>query len=154
MQLTSGVSLYRDPLAQSAGAGDGAQTMAAQREAQLEARRKESYDHIYNHEMAHHMAAGQFSGGININYDANGIATSGFVPIHIPGLNRDNPSESMAAYQQIKAAALAPSDPSGADLGVAAKADALMFSAQAAQAKMDAKPQQSGDTGSRLNVMA
>lgn len=127
------------------------QAQLQQREAALQKARQDSYSHIMGHEMAHAAAAGQFGGGINIEYDANGIAVAGHVPVSIPGIDSANPSASIAAYQTIKFAALAPSDPSGADLGVAARADALMGQAQALLSQQQNNPQIQQQAGSRLN---
>jgi hypothetical protein len=90
----------------------------------------ESYAHILGHEQAHQSAAGGFGGGINIQYDGNGVAVAGHVPISIPGLDSQNPETSLKAYNTIRGAALAPSDPSGQDMSVAAHAQSLMGQAQ------------------------
>lgn len=92
----------------------------------LEEIKAESFNKIMAHEQAHASAAGSFGGPIHIEYDANGIAVGGHVPIMIPGLNRLNPEESLQAFEQILAAALAPSDPSSQDMAVATKAQDLM----------------------------
>lgn len=90
----------------------------------------ENYTHILGHEKAHQAAAGGFGGGINIQYDGNGVAVAGHVPISIPGLDSQNPETSLKAYDTICRAALAPSDPSGQDMSVAAHAQSLMGQAQ------------------------
>jgi hypothetical protein len=90
----------------------------------------ESYAHILGHEQAHQSAAGGLGGGINIQYDGNGVAVAGHVPISIPGLDSLNPENSMRAYNTIRGAALAPSDPSGADMSIASYAQSLMGQAQ------------------------
>ena len=102
----------------------------AQQQAHLQRRRQESHDEVYAHEWAHQSAAGAFGGGIHLDVDGNGITVGGHVPISIPALNRQNPSESLAAYRQIRSAALAPHDPSGADVGIAGRVDSLMAMAQ------------------------
>ncbi|MDX2085444.1 MAG: putative metalloprotease CJM1_0395 family protein [Candidatus Melainabacteria bacterium] len=103
---------------------------AASREEALANVRQQSYQHIMGHEMAHASSAGRFGGGIHIDYDGDGVAVAGHVPIQIPGINRANPSESLSAYHTIMAAAVAPSDPSGADLAVFAHAQSLYGQAQ------------------------
>ncbi|MBY0449137.1 MAG: hypothetical protein K2X01_00745 [Cyanobacteria bacterium] len=100
--------------------------------AKLETLKAERYSAIMSHEQAHASAAGGFGGGIHIDYDSNGIAIGGHVPISIPGLDRANPETSLAAYHTIRSAALAPSDPSGQDMSVAARADSLIGRAQEA----------------------
>lgn len=99
-------------------------------DAMLQKIKAESYAHILGHEQAHQSAAGGFGGGINIQYDGNGVAIAGHVPITIPGLDGLNPESSMHAYSIIRGAALAPSDPSGQDMSVAAHAQSLMGQAQ------------------------
>ncbi len=106
--------------------------------AELSRKRSESYAHIYGHEQAHQSAAGAFGGGIQINYDNKGIAVSGHVPIHIPGLTPDTAEQRISDYQQIRGAALAPQDPSGADSAVASLAGALMSQAHAMASKKQA----------------
>ena len=100
--------------------------------AKLESLKAERYSAIMSHEQAHASAAGGFGGGIHIDYDSNGIAVGGHVPISIPGLDRNSPETSLAAYHTIRSAALAPSDPSGQDMSVAAHADSLIGRAQEA----------------------
>jgi hypothetical protein len=95
----------------------------------------ESYAHILGHEQAHQSAAGGFGGGIHIEYDANGVAVAGHVPISIPGLDPQNPETSVRAYNTIRGAALAPSDPSGQDMSVAAHAQSLIGQAQVLMAQ-------------------
>src|SRR5689334_3589556 len=95
------------------------QEWKAAREAALSRLRSESYAHILGHEQAHQSAAGVYGGGIVIDYDRNGIAVSGHVPIHMPKLDPHNPEAAYSGYAAIRSAALAPSDPSGTDLAVA-----------------------------------
>jgi len=90
----------------------------------------ESYAHILGHEQAHQSAAGGYGGGISIEYDSNGVARAGHVPISIPGMNALDPESSLRAYSIIRGAALAPSDPSGQDMAVAAHAQSLYGQAQ------------------------
>lgn len=92
--------------------------------------KQESLSHIMAHEQAHQSTAGSFGGAIHIDFDQNGVAIGGHVPINMPGLDRANPEDSVKAYQTIRAAALAPEDPSGQDFAVAAKAQAMMGRAQ------------------------
>ena len=111
--------------------------------AELERIKSESYSKILAHEQAHSSAAGSFGGGIHIEYDGNGIAVGGHVPIAIPGLDPANPEQSLANYMQIRGAALAPgADASGQDHSVASMASSLMGQAQVAMQNKDR--QQSG----------
>lgn len=88
------------------------------------------YSEIMAHEQAHASAAGSLGGGIHIQYDGNGVAVAGHVPISIPGLDRENPEVSYKNYSVVRSAALAPGDPSGQDMAVASTAQSLMGQAQ------------------------
>lgn len=99
------------------------------REAALSQLRSQSYSDILRHEQAHASKAGGLAGGIQINYNSEGIAVSGSVPVHF-GMNPADPEGSYANAQTAYAAALAPDKPSGADFGVAAKAQAIMGQSQ------------------------
>jgi hypothetical protein len=88
--------------------------------------RAESYAHIAGHEQAHQAAAGSLGGAMSIEYNQDGVAVAGHVPISIPGLDKSNPEGAMTSYQKVRAAALAPSDPSGQDMSVASQAQSLM----------------------------
>lgn len=100
--------------------------------------KRDNYAHILGHEQAHASAAGSLGGGIHIEYDGNGVAVAGHVPISIPGLSFQDPEGNLRDYGRVRAAALAPGDPSGADLSIASRASALMGQAQVlmAQKKM------------------
>ncbi|MBY0403469.1 MAG: hypothetical protein K2X66_06190 [Cyanobacteria bacterium] len=115
----------------------------------LEQIKTEMFDKIMAHEQAHSSAAGAFGGAIHIDYDSNGIAVGGHVPIMIPGLSKMNPEESLKAYETIYGAATAPGDPSGQDMSVAAQAQDLMGRAKVAidkKATMMAKAGAAGTT--------
>jgi hypothetical protein len=92
--------------------------------------RQDTYKDIMAHEMAHQSAAGAYGGGIVIDYDGNGVAIGGHVPISFPGLDAQAPETSLQAYKTIYNAALAPDDPSGQDKSLAGKATGLMGQAQ------------------------
>lgn len=97
---------------------------------QLEKLKSSRLAEIMSHEQAHASAAGGFGGAIHIEYDGNGIPVGGHVPITMPGLDRMNPEDSLRAFQTILNAALAPSDPSGQDMAVAASAQSRIGQAQ------------------------
>jgi len=101
-----------------------------QQEQALNKIRSERYSEIMAHERAHQSAAGGFAGGITINYDKNGVAFSGSVPISVPALNPGNPNQSILASNTIRNAALAPSRPSSADNRVAGIANVLISKAR------------------------
>lgn len=91
---------------------------------EFEAYKQKTNDHIMNHEKAHQSAAGSLGGGIVIEKNSDGVAFAGHVPIQIPGVNESNALEAKTQNEQVKTAALAPSDPSGQDYLVAAQAQA------------------------------
>ena len=103
-----------------------------QDQADFENFKQERYDKIYSHELAHQRAGGHLAGGINIIKDSNGVATSGFVPIKLPGLNKANPEKTIQEAQIAFNAAMAPGDPSSQDYAVAAKAQGIMGQAKVA----------------------
>jgi hypothetical protein len=83
------------------------------------------------HEAAHQARGGRFAGAATFTYatgpDGKRYAVGGQVPVNVPaGLS---PEETIAAMKQVQAAALSPSDPSGADLSVAANASASIAEA-------------------------
>jgi hypothetical protein len=104
-------------------------SQGATREQALEGLRKESYAHILSHEQSHAMAAGSLASGIVIEFNGDGIAVAGHVPVHF-GFNPTDPESSLKNAQTVKAAAMAPGDPSAGDFAVAAKAEAYMGMAQ------------------------
>jgi hypothetical protein len=88
------------------------------------------------HEMAHVAAAGGLAGAPTFSYqtgpDGKRYAVGGSVSIDTSG--GADPEETIAKAQRIRAAALAPADPSGQDRAVAAKAAQMESSARAALA--------------------
>lgn len=85
------------------------------------------------HEMAHQMVGGSLAGAMSFSYqigpDNKLYAIGGEVPISIE--TSENPQETISNMQQIKAAALAPSNPSGADLQIASTASKIEMDAKA-----------------------
>ncbi|MFO1475801.1 MAG: putative metalloprotease CJM1_0395 family protein [Verrucomicrobiota bacterium] len=85
------------------------------------------------HEAAHLAAAGALASGIEFDYemgpDGKLYAVGGRVKISVPG--GLTPEQALAAARQMRAAATAPTDPSGQDLSVAAQASAMEAQAQA-----------------------
>ena len=85
------------------------------------------------HEAAHRAAGGAYAGAATFGYvqgpDGRSYAVSGEVPIHAPA--GDTPEETARILSQVRAAALAPGDPSGPDMAVAASAAAGIAAAQA-----------------------
>jgi hypothetical protein len=90
--------------------------------------------HVRAHEAAHLAAGGSVvSGGASYTYqkgpDGKMYAVGGEVPIHVT--KGSNPKETLSIARQLRAAALAPADPSPQDLKVAASAS--MMEAKAIQ---------------------
>ncbi len=77
------------------------------------------------HEAAHQMAGGPFTGMATYEYvkgpDGKNYAVAGKVPITVP--TGGTPEETIRMMEVVKASAMAPGDPSGKDLSVAAEAD-------------------------------
>lgn len=90
---------------------------------------------VRQHEAAHQSAAGGLaSGGATFEYetgpDGRRYAVGGEVNIDTSDVSGD-PRATIAKLQQVRAAALAPADPSGQDRNVAAQASARIAKAQA-----------------------
>lgn len=107
------------------------------------------------HEAAHMAAGGGLvRGGAAYSYqrgpDGKNYAVGGEVGIDTSPV-ADNPAATLQKAQQIKAAALAPADPSPQDRKVAAMASAMALKAAADLAK---KAQGDDRVGGRLNVEA
>jgi hypothetical protein len=87
---------------------------------------------VKNHELAHEAAGGALAGAPSYSYvkgpDGKNYAVAGEVPIKIQ--KGKTPKETIKLMQQVKAAALAPSDPSPQDLRVAQIADMIAAKAQ------------------------
>jgi hypothetical protein len=104
------------------------QTEEQQEISNLEARDKE----VRTHEQAHAAAGGQYAGSPQYEYttgpDNKRYVTDGEVSIDISELN--SPEETLRKMQQVRAAALAPAEPSAQDLKVAAEATQKSFEAR------------------------
>ena len=87
---------------------------------------------VRRHEAAHQAAGGSHAGGASFAYtrgpDGKNYATAGEVPIDASA--ESEPAATIAKMEQVKAAALAPADPSPQDMRVAAQADATKLQAQ------------------------
>lgn len=84
------------------------------------------------HEAAHQAVGGPYAGSASYEYqrgpDGVNYAVGGEVPIDV---SRENePQQTITKMEQVKAAALAPAEPSGQDRAVAAQADAIKAQAQ------------------------
>ena len=85
------------------------------------------------HEMAHQSAGGQYAGSASYNYttgpDNKRYAVGGSVDIDTGA--EESPEKTIEKANQIKRAAMAPAQPSTADLKIAAKAARMKMQAQA-----------------------
>lgn len=88
---------------------------------------------VIAHETAHKAAAGRFGGPVVYSYttgpDGKRYISGGSVQVHTPATS--DPEEALRNARQVMSAALAPGDPSGPDLAVAANAAMIASSARA-----------------------
>ena len=103
--------------------------------------REKTYSDVNRHEQAHLSKAGKYAtSGIHIDYDENGMATSGYVNIAMPSVNPKNLDETIKHAETVIASAEAPSavsDLSDADKSVAASARRTKSIAFAMKSKQD-----------------
>ncbi|GAB4522778.1 MAG: hypothetical protein Tsb0010_07020 [Parvularculaceae bacterium] len=108
---------------------------------QVEELRKRDQE-VRRHEEAHARVGGQYAGRPSYEYqsgpDGRQYAVSGEVPIDAAPIP-DDPEATIEKMEIVKAAALAPAEPSGQDRKVAAKADSERLKAQAELAAKRAK---------------
>nr|WP_228368713.1 putative metalloprotease CJM1_0395 family protein [Nautilia profundicola] len=104
------------------------------------------------HEMAHQAAGGGFAGAPSYTKvkgpDGKEYAVAGEVPIKI--VKGKTPEETIKNMQQIKAAALAPADPSPQDLKVAQTAD--MIAANASQELSEEKSENKDSSDKKFKI--
>lgn len=88
---------------------------------------------VIAHEAAHMAAGGQFAGAVSYTYttgpDGKQYITGGEVPISTPATS--DPEEALQNAQQVMRAAMAPGNPSGPDMAVAASAAQTAANARA-----------------------
>lgn len=110
----------------------------AQEISQLKARDQE----VRAHEQAHAAAGGSYAGAPSYQYkrgaDGKSYAVDGEVSIDVSAVSGD-PQATLQKAQQVKAAALAPAEPSAQDMKVAQRAEAM-----AAKARGELSKQASG----------
>jgi hypothetical protein len=111
-----------------------------QSERQEVQRLQRSDSEVHAHEAAHQAAAGALGGGASFTYqagpDGRQYAVGGEVPIRVaPGRT---PEETIENARQVRAAALAPADPSAQDLAVATSAAQMEAAARTQQARQAA----------------
>ncbi len=108
----------------------------------LISRLKKRDQEVRNHERAHLQKAGASAAGGPVfefeeGPDGHSYAVSGHVPISLPEIS-GNPLATLEMAKMVKAAALAPDDPSSQDLKVAAQAENVIRKARAELAKTSA----------------
>jgi hypothetical protein len=93
---------------------------------------------VRSHEAAHAAAGGQYAGAPALTYkrgpDGRSYATSGEVSIDVAVVDGD-PKATLDKAQVVRAAALAPSQPSGKDMRVASRASVMAAEARAELAR-------------------
>ncbi len=106
---------------------------------------------VRKHEQAHQMAGGEHAGSPSYQFshgpDGKRYATGGEVAIDIGAIPGD-PAATLAKMQQVRAAALAPAEPSSQDLSVARAATAK--EAQARKELMEVKGASIGPLGAYM----
>ncbi len=107
---------------------------------------------VRKHEQAHQMAGGEHAGSPSYQFshgpDGKRYATGGEVAIDIGAIPGD-PAATLAKMQQVRAAALAPAEPSSQDLSVARAATAK--EAQARKELMDVRGASIGPLGAYMD---
>ncbi|WP_420404852.1 putative metalloprotease CJM1_0395 family protein [Nisaea sp.] len=97
---------------------------------------------VRRHEQAHKAVGGQYAGAISYTYqsgpDGRRYAVGGEVPIDASPIAGD-PEATIRKLEQVRRAALAPAEPSGADRAVAAQASQGIQQARAEQARESAE---------------
>jgi hypothetical protein len=98
---------------------------------------------VIAHENAHKAAAGRFGGPAHYTYttgpDGKRYITGGDVQVHTPATN--DPEEALRNARQVMRAALAPGNPSGQDIAVAASASAMASAARSRIARRLSEPE-------------
>lgn len=123
-----------------------AEEVSEQEELQLEQEQQQIKElkardtEVRTHEQAHAAVGGQYAGSPSYEYqrgpDGTNYAVGGEVPIDVGVINGD-PQATIDKMQTVRAAALAPAEPSGADRAIAADATQKMAAAQAELASVD-----------------
>lgn len=104
---------------------------------------------VRTHEQAHAAVGGQYAGSPSYEYqrgpDGTNYAVGGEVPIDVGVINGD-PQATIDKMQTVRAAALAPAEPSGADRAIAADATQKIAAAQAELASADDEDNSEGQS--------
>ncbi|CBL43793.1 hypothetical protein HDN1F_02100 [gamma proteobacterium HdN1] len=120
----------RASLGRAAVKGSGAEEMTPEQQAQVTELRQRDAE-VRQHEMAHQAVGGQFTGAASYEYqtgpDGKRYAVGGEVGVDTGSAG--SPEATIAKARQVKAAALAPAQPSGQDLRVAQGAEKMIAQA-------------------------
>lgn len=88
---------------------------------------------VRQHELAHQVVGGQFAGGASYTFergpDGGRYAVAGEVPIDVAPIPGD-PQATIEKMRKVRAAALAPAEPSAQDRAIAGRASQTMMAAQ------------------------
>lgn len=120
------------------GAALGGSRLTSDQKSQVDELKQRDTE-VRQHEAAHQAAAGGYArGGAHFDYqagpDGNKYVVGGEVDIDTSPVP-NNPAATIAKMETVRAAALAPADPSGQDRKVAAEAEAAIQQAQAEQSQ-------------------
>jgi hypothetical protein len=128
----------------------GPDKLTADQQLMLEELRQRDRD-VRAHEAAHQAAGGSLTSGASFSYqtgpDGRAYAIGGEVGISLS--TGRTPDETIAIARQIRAAALAPADPSGQDLRVASEAAALELQATTQKQQLATQELKNNATESR-----
>jgi hypothetical protein len=128
----------------------GPDKLTADQQLMLEELRQRDRD-VRAHEAAHQAAGGSLTSGASFSYqtgpDGRAYAIGGEVGISLS--TGRTPDETIAIARQIRAAALAPADPSGQDLRVASEAAALELQATMQKQQLAVQQQKNSATEAR-----
>ena len=147
---------FNDASEESAGKEDARERQQEQAEQRQVESLKERDQEVRTHEQAHATIGGQYAGSPQYDFqrgpDGQRYAIDGEVSIDISTEN--TPQQTIRKMQQVRAAALAPAEPSPQDLQVAAEASRIAFEARSKLAEerkeTPAVSLENGDSASRV----
>jgi hypothetical protein len=147
---------FNDASEESAGKEDARERQQEQAEQRQIESMKERDQEVRTHEQAHATIGGQYAGSPQYDFqrgpDGQRYAIDGEVSIDVSTEN--TPQQTIRKMQQVRAAALAPAEPSPQDLQVAAEASRIAFEARSKLAEerkeASAVSPEEGDSPSRV----
>jgi len=147
---------FNDASEESAGKEDARERQQEQTEQRQIESLKERDQEVRTHEQAHATIGGQYAGSPQYDFqrgpDGQRYAIDGEVSIDVSTEN--TPQQTIRKMQQLRAAALAPAEPSPQDLQVAAEASRIAFEARSKLAEerkeASAVSPEEGDSSSRV----